>query len=143
VRITPRKDEVKAVVELLESDGYDSADALAKDLIKRVADLFSEREWWAYAFRFGPGSQVLSWGPLSSETEVKRFAERLSVEGEHLSVKLYSTAAALTRLEESAGAVLGKDATLCLNCGHPNGTHMHEKKIGICQLKGCGCRSNK
>jgi hypothetical protein len=142
VRLTPRRDEVKAVVELLESDGYDSADALAKDVIKRVADLFAEREWWAYAFRFGPGSQVLSWGPLSSETEVKRFAEKMGVGGEHLAVRLFSTTAALTRAEENQTSV-GKDAALCPNCGHPNGTHMHERRVGICQLNGCKCQSNK
>lgn len=141
MRLTPRKEEVKAVVELLESDGYDSADALAKDVIKRVAELFAEREWYAYAFRFGPGSQVISWGPLPSETEVKRFADRLGVEGEHLSVHLFSTAAALTRLEATSADVVGKDAILCPKCGHPNGTHRHEKKLGICQIPACGCKS--
>jgi hypothetical protein len=140
VRLTPRREEVKAVVELLESDGYDSADALAKDVIKRVADLFAERDMYAYAFRFAPGSQVLAWGPLTSETEVKRFATRIGLEGEHLAVRLFSTSAALTRVEENKHTA-GKDAVICPKCGHPAGTHRHEKRLGQCQVARCGCKS--
>lgn len=138
MRVTPRKDEVAAIAQLLESPDYDSADALARDVIKRVAELFAEREWYALAWRLGPGSPVLSWGPLSSDSEAEKFGSKLSVGGEGISVKLHSTAAMLQRFEDSDIA----PSTLCGNCKHPHGTHRHEKRLGKCQVRGCKCTTD-
>jgi hypothetical protein len=142
VRVTPRAAEVKAVVQVMEDTGYDTAEAMAKDIIKRVAELFAERDWHAYACRLaGTSGLVLMWGPLSSPTEVQRFASKVGIEGEHREVKLYSTAAMLGRIEDEL-TVEAKDAGTCQSCGHPRGLHLHEKKVGQCQLDGCNCKAD-
>lgn len=135
MRITPRKAEVQEIVKLLESDDYDSADGLAKDVIKRVGELFAEREFYAYAWRAGVGSPVLAWGPLPSEAEVKKFATRANLGGQHLAVRLFSTEAMLGRVEEASK---GKSSH-CPSCGHPLGAHEHPRMSNKCAVGGCRC----
>jgi hypothetical protein len=132
VKITPRKAEVQQIVSLLESDGYENAEALAKDVLKEAAAIFAGREWHAYAWRTGPGAPVLAWGPLSSPTEVKKFAEKAALGGEHLCVKLFSTTVMLDRI---ASAEKGKSKH-CSLCTHPLGAHEHR---GGCAVGGCSC----
>ena len=136
MKITPRKNEVAAVVELLEKEGYESADALAKDVIKKVAELFSEREFYALAWRENAAGLSLCWGPLTSDTEVTRFGEKLALGGQAVSVKLGSVASMLER-HASAEEGLSK---LCTSCRHPHGTHRHEGKLGQCMVRGCKCK---
>lgn len=135
MKVTPRRDEVKAVVEVLESPDYDSAEAMAKDVIKLVATLFAERDWYAFAHRDKPGSLVLAWGPLSSDAEVKRFGKKMALGGEALSVKLYSTARSLRYADEMDTP----PNTECGGCRHPIGLHEHPKTGGACVARGCTC----
>lgn len=135
MKVSPRKAEVTEIVKLLESDGYDSADALAKDVIKRCAELFAEREWYAYAWR-GMGLS-LAWGPLSSETEAKKFAQKTELEGQHAVVKLFSTGSLLSRLAEAESAE--ERGAFCVTCEHPLGAHEHPKMSGKCAVGGCSC----
>lgn len=142
MRLTPRAAEVKAIVELLESEGYDSAEALAKDVIKRVGEIFAERDWYAYAYRLGGADGItVLWGPLSSHNEMKKFADRLALQGEDGIFKLASTAEMLRHVAESEGGVPNPAAQTCLDCGHPGGAHLHERRVGKCQMDRCRCTS--
>lgn len=136
MKLTPRKNEVAAIVELLEKDGYETAEALAKDVIKKVAELFSEREFYALAWREGPTGLSLCWGPLTSDNEVTKFGEKLALGGQAVSVKLGSVASML-ECQASAEEGLSK---LCTTCHHPHGTHRHEGKLGQCMVRGCKCK---
>lgn len=128
------------MVELLESDGYDTAEALAKDVIKKVAELFAERDWYAYAYRLGGTNGItVLWGPFSSHNECKKFADRLELRGEDGIFQLGSTAEQLRLVAEGEAGVQNPATAICLNCGHPGGPHLHEKRIGKCQLNGCRC----
>lgn len=123
------------MVALLESADYDTADALAKDVIKCVAGLFAVREWYAHAWRTGPGAPVLAWGPLSSDAEVTKFAVKAGLGGENISVKLYSTASMLDRIAES-----GKGTSKhCSVCTHPLGAHAHPMNSNRCAVRDCTC----
>jgi hypothetical protein len=135
VRITPRKAEVAEVVKLLEDPGYTSADALAKDVMKLVADLFAEREWFAYAWRTGSGAPVLAWGPFTSDNEARKFADKAALGGEHISVKLYSSASMLDRIAEQGK---GKSKH-CTTCTHPLGAHEHPANGNRCAVGRCAC----
>ncbi|WP_394615916.1 hypothetical protein JNUCC0626_40335 [Lentzea sp. JNUCC 0626] len=138
MRITPRKDEISAVAELLESDAYDSAEALAKAVIKRVAEVLADREFYAGVHRFGPGQLQLAWGPFTSDAEVVKFAKTAALGGEWMSLKLCSTGAFLARREKT----LAQPSTHCSTCRHPHGAHEHPKFGGRCAARGCTCKQD-
>jgi hypothetical protein len=132
---------VKAVVALLESDAYDSPEALAKDIIKTVADELDQREWYALAWRDKLGADALSlaWGVFPSESEAGTFAKSLTFGGVARPVKLYSAVEMQARIDAPEDPV---GRSLCTTCGHPHGTHRHEKRLGKCQVDRCGCTTD-
>lgn len=137
--LTPRKDEIRRVLEVLESADFESGEDMAKAVIKTVHELFEEREWTALAWRDKPDGSSLSlaWGPFTSDTEATRFMKRLEVGGVAQPVTLYSVAMMEAHIARTAA---GK-AKFCPNCKHPVGTHLHERKTGTCMAKGCKCKS--
>lgn len=138
--LRPRKDEIRRVVELLESPDFESADEMAKEMIKLCLDLFEEREWAAILWRdekvTGKDS-FLSWGPFSSTTEAERWIKRLDIGGVARALPLSSIA-----MMDSHIATTNKGkAKNCPNCQHPVGTHMHERKQGYCMVAKCKCKT--
>lgn len=134
MNITPRKAEITALVTLLESDAYDSAEALAKEVFKTAYELLLDRDWWAYALRFKSGPPAIFWGPLSSENEARKFAERAGLVGvEHRAIPLSSVGQQLRRFTENEGPLV---IPVC-ECGHHEGIHKHERAMGRCQR--CRC----
>jgi hypothetical protein len=135
MRLTPRSEEVKAVIEILESDEYDSAQAMAKALIKEVAEILSMRDWWAVAHRFaGDETGGLNWGPYSSVTEAQKAYEKFIGAGEARAVKVYSAG----HLE--AMAVGKKWKGFCEVCHHAKSLHMSEgNSRDKCGLSNCKC----
>jgi hypothetical protein len=139
VNITPRKAEVQALVELLESDQYASADALAKAMFKRIYELFLDRDWHLYAFQWLSGGHPLLWGPFTSEAEVARFAAKMSLGpmGRHGVMSAFSP-------NRQLQIVLDADKKpdrnpICDECGHPKGLHEHKGAGGRCVWRNCKC----
>ena len=139
--LTPRKEEVARIVAMLESTEFEDGPAMARAIIREVHSIFEERDWSALAWRDNPDGTGLSlaWGPFTSDTEAMRFAKRLDVGGVARTVTLYSVHAMMETIE---AATAGKEK-FCPNCGHPVGTHQHERQIGNCQVRGCKCKSMK
>lgn len=139
MRLTPRGAEVKAIVELLESEQFDSADALAKAILKRIGELFSERDFYAWVYRETPDAWYLPYGPFTSESEAKKFAGKYvdSLKGQHMILPLFSTQALVDRLAEHKLPNL-----FCTNptCTHQLLSHEHPKKNGRCAVRGCSCK---
>lgn len=135
MRLSPRKDEIKAVIDILEDDSFENADKMARALIKQVAEQLAEREWYALAHREGPGGMVLFWGPLSSEGEVAKFGEKAALGGQNFSVKLNSTGSMLARMDK-------KTSPYCSTCHHPHGAHQHPSMSGRCALRSCPCKED-
>ena len=115
MQLTPRKAEVTEVVALLESQEFDTAEALAKAIIKTVADQVERREWYAMAWRDKEDGTGLSlaWGPITSEAQVKVLANRMAVGGIVRPVKLHSVGDFLDNLAEQERG----QSTTCGNCG--------------------------
>lgn len=136
--LTPRKDEVRRVLEVLESPDFESGEAMAKAVIKEVHSIFEEREWAALAWRDKEDGTGLSlaWGPFASITEAKRFGTQLEVGGVAQAVTLSSVGMMEARI---ARTEKGK-SKFCGNCSHPVGTHLHERRIGTCMVRGCKCK---
>jgi hypothetical protein len=137
MRLTPRGTEVKAVVELLESEEFDSAEALAKAILKRTAELLAERDFYAWVYRETPDAFYISHGPFTSETEAKRFAGKYvgSLKGQHMILPLFSTAQFVDRLASHK-----LPNYHCADCNHQLISHEHPKIQPKCAVRGCRCR---
>jgi hypothetical protein len=137
VRITPRAEEISAVVEILESGEYDSAADMAKPLIRAVADMLSMRDCIALVHTWSDGARGLNFGPFGSEVEAKSFAGKLSIGGTGHLVKLYSPGTMLANAEGRKG---WKGYCFHPQCGHAAFTHSARGTArGECQLTGCPC----
>ncbi|MFC4089321.1 hypothetical protein [Micromonospora sp. GCM10011541] len=139
MRITPRREEVKVIVDLLESDQFDSAEAMAKALIKEVAELMDMRDWVALTHRFGEQDRVgINWGPFASDSEATKYASKIGINGKFTAVKLYSPGLLL------ANATQAKRPTkdFCTNpfCMHAGSLHSAVGNgRGKCVLELCPC----
>ena len=72
--LVPRKAEIKQVVEVLEDPGYESADAMARALLKLTYRLLQERDWWVAGWQeSNPRENGVRWnhlyGPFASHTD--------------------------------------------------------------------------
>ena len=137
MKLTPRGNEVKAVVSLLESDEFETPEAMAKAIIKEIADLLSQRDFYAWVYRESPDAFYLPWGPFTSESEAKKFAAKyvMAMKGQHMILKLYSTA----ELTEQMGKHKLPDY-FCTSCNHQLISHEHPKIQPKCAVRGCKCR---
>lgn len=136
MKLTPRKDEYAVVTEILEDPSFKNADAMAKAVVKAVAEALGQREWWFYAWRDGDTGPVLTWGPFASEKDVEAFAQKVGLKGESRAMQLFSPGALLDRMEKDDVGVL----RYCGSCKHPIGAHQHPKQSGICAVRGCSCK---
>lgn len=137
MRLTPRGPEVKAIVELLESDDFDSAEALAKAVIKRTAELFEHRDWYAWVYRENPDAFYLPFGIFPSDSEAKKFAGKYveMLVGEHMILRLHSTGLLVEEMAKHK-----RPSTACSTCHHQLLSHEHPKIQPKCAVRGCRCR---
>lgn len=128
MRLIPRGDEVAEVVALLEADGYDSAEALAKDIIKTVVDFLWFREW--HLLVIVSGEHQLVFGPYASEAEAVAHGKL----GANATTKFGTVKTRILAMpEERAGGGFG----YCVveGCGHPAYGHsMAGTSRGKCVL---------
>jgi hypothetical protein len=137
VKLTPRGPEVEAVVRLLDSDGYASAEALAKDIIKTVADELDMRDWYALTHRWQDSQRGINWGPFASPIDALRAAEYVGG-GQFGAVKLFSPGVLVANAKGRKNT-----AGYCRDdqCGHAPFLHlMAGAGRGACGLSTCGCR---
>lgn len=135
MKVTPRGHEVKAVIDIMERDL--TADAMAKALIKEVAEMLAMRDWYALTHRFklDKGNGV-NYGPFASVIEAQKAAEKWIGAGEGGWVKLYSPG----QLE--ARAVGKKWIGYCQTCTHAKNLHLMDgSRRGKCGLSNCRCSS--
>lgn len=122
MRITPRREEVKTVVEILESDQYDSADAMAKALIKTVADALWMRDWYVLGSKFRTEDNFwLPYGPFSSESEAASVYKKTAIGGIAKTVKIYSPGRLIAMVEGKKGW-----SGYCAECGCDPAMHLQE-----------------
>ncbi|MDH6462090.1 hypothetical protein M2302_002265 [Micromonospora sp. A200] len=142
MRITPRKDEVAAVVAILESDQYNSADAMAKAVIKEVAELLDMRDWVALTHRFGDGQLGINWGPFASESEALKLAGKVGINGKFGTVKLHSPGLLLANTVGAKRPT--KDFCTDIRCMHAAWVHSAVgNSRGACVLESCPCDEMK
>ncbi|MEU7148451.1 hypothetical protein AB0B15_10485 [Streptomyces sp. NPDC045456] len=137
MRITPRKEEIDAVKALLEDPGFDSADQMAKALIKEVGEILQMRDWVALVHTWSDGSRGLNWAPFGNAAEAEAFAKKVSVGGSGRLVKLHSPGTMLANIDGKRG---WKGYCQHEQCGHAPFTHSAASAArGACQIPTCPC----
>ncbi|AKY03738.1 hypothetical protein AVT26_gp56 [Streptomyces phage Lannister] len=138
MRITPRAQEVNAVVEILESGEFDGPKDMAKALIKEVAQILAMRDGYALAHTWQDGTAGLNFGPFGTEGDAAKFGERLGgVGGTAHVVKLASPEVLIANQDGKKGWT-----PFCLveGCGHAPFAHsMAGTSRGACMVDGCEC----
>lgn len=120
MRLTPRKEEVNAVVEILESDQYDSAQAMAKALIKTVADALWMRDWYVLGSKFRTEDNFwLPYGPFASVSEAESVYKKTAIGGAAKTVKVYSPGRLVAMIEGKRGW-----PGYCSDCGCDPAMHL-------------------
>lgn len=114
--LSPRRDEVQSIVALLESEDFESADELAKAILKEVAALLSKRDAYGVAIGLPSDGPQLCHGPYYSILDAKRIVREVEARGLVAFIApLLGAGNALREEEESHG----KRCT----CGHPKELH--------------------
>ncbi|MEU9057870.1 hypothetical protein AB0D13_02955 [Streptomyces sp. NPDC048430] len=137
MRITPRKHEYQAVVDILVDPTFESPDQMAKALLKEMGAILQMRDLWVLTHRWADGSKGLNYGPFGSTAEAEAFAKKMSFGGTGRVIPLTSSGIALANHDGKAGW-----PGYCYNprCGHP--PFMHSSvgaSRGQCHLDGCAC----
>ncbi|WP_328310182.1 hypothetical protein OG432_10825 [Streptomyces sp. NBC_00442] len=137
MRLTPRKEEVEVVKALLEDPSFESADQMAKALIKEIAEVLQMRDWIALVHTWSDGSRGLNWAPFGSAAEAEAFAKKVSIGGSGRLVKLHSPGVMLANVGGKKG---WKGYCQHPDCGHAPFTHSAASAArGACQIPTCPC----
>ena len=142
MKLTPRADEYKAVLAIMESDEYKTGEAMAKAVVKQVAEMLWNRDWVALSHHFeGNAAFGINWGPFSSDSEALALARKIGLNGRFGTVHLGSPGALLANVEGKPGA---KGYCQTPDCGHAPFVHLmnkNGKQRGVCPLGTCDCTS--
>lgn len=141
MRFTPRRGEVASIVEILESDAYDGAEAMAKDIIKEVVDILSYRDTYAGTLRLRDGDHGINLGPFYSEADIKSYLKSIATGGEFGAVKVFAPGPIKANQQ---GADDRSPWCLTEGCGHPAYAHLTDgSSRGKCGLSDCECSRYK
>jgi hypothetical protein len=137
VRLTPRGEEVQAVKDILEDPTFESADQMAKALIKAVAEFLTMRDWYALVHRWPTGERGMNFAPFGNEAEAHAFAAKLAIGGTGRLVKLHGPGPFIANIDGRKG---WKGYCQHPDCGHAPFVHSAVgTSKGACQLQACKC----
>ena len=137
--ITPRQDEIRTVVALMEGVSEDEVDmkgapaeavALARDIIKTLGDRFLERSWYVNAVRVDGLTLLYGLGATEKAAETAG-----PTDWPRQVMQVYSAATWTARQVPDSD---GKDVA-CSNCRHPKHLHDWPSKGVAKNRPGKGC----
>ena len=135
--ISTRKHEVDAIVDLLESDRFDSATQMARKVISTAFSLMSEREWYAIVTVLDGGPPI-HYGMFATEGATLKAlkSNSLALLGKSEVVKVNSLSERQAQIDKWEGEVRQE----CAKCGHIEEAHdwPRAKKPG-CIVRSCNC----
>jgi hypothetical protein len=127
--LTPRKAEVDAVVAILIGDSEDEY-TMAKDIIKAVAQVLSERDTIGVRVGFWDGSAGLAIGPFYDKRDAEKCAKDARESGLYgITGRLSGTTSIKTA--ETLGGVF-------CECGHRKELHPKSDRCKV--LPTCDCK---
>jgi hypothetical protein len=134
--LTPRKEEISAVVEVLESDEHEDSTSMAKALIRVIAEQLQQRDAYGVAIGLRTDSMRIAHGPMWTILEAKRVVKEAEARGLVAFVAPLLGASNALRDEEEA------TFKRCV-CGHPAALHGSAIKPKAYTTLGCGTYKNK
>lgn len=139
VSLTPRADEYKPLVEVLESDAYGDAPSMAKALVKRAWELLSMRETHLLVIGH-EGRAELVYGPFSSASQAEKLAKKIGGDArfDYSVVRAFPAGVLEANLDSLPGGGFG----YCRvdECGHMQALHlMNGTARGGCSQPACSC----
>jgi hypothetical protein len=132
---TPRKEEIAPVVEILQSDGYASPEAMAKAVLKEAFGILEMRDWFLLLHDQEQARDQLVYGPFASENDVVKSGELLGGMGGTIRLgKVYGVGKAEMRKK-------GKKWPGNCTCLHvPEWHAIDGSSRGKCRYPGCECK---
>ena len=137
--ITPRSNEVDAVLGILESEDYEDPKAMARAIVKALAEQFAQRDSFGVV-NISPGF-IYGWGPFWTQRDAEKFGGALTAGG----MKPYRlTLAGPEKYQAAPQGRAGGLGEKC-PCGHLALAHGSWSKgtltpgPGACAWKGCKC----
>lgn len=121
--VTPRKNELDAVIAVMESDEYEDAKATARAIVKALYNEWRRREWWVVAHKVGPTAGFTTLHGLEpSEKAAERFAQGMGT-GIATPLMVFPVGAFEDRLEDMKRDEWTRRRHPCADCGHPKELH--------------------
>ena len=124
--ISPRKEEVAAVVALLESDQFDTSQQMGAAIIRQVADDLSRRTTRGVAVGMPGCKPALAIGPFYDVRSAKNCAQEAQEAG---------LEARMARLSGTGSIRAAQTLRRVCLCGHR--TEMHV--FAVCGVTNCKC----
>ncbi|WP_372407245.1 hypothetical protein [Streptomyces luteireticuli] len=122
---------------ILEDPTFESADQMAKAVIKEVAEILQMRDWVALVHTWADGHRGLNFAPFGNSAEAEAFAKRMAFGGTGRLVRLHSPGVLLANTTGKKG---WKGYCLHPECGHAPFTHSAATAArGACQIPTCPC----
>jgi hypothetical protein len=134
--ITPRKEEVQAVVDVLESGEFEDSADMARALVKVIAAELQKRDGYGVAIGLKTDDMRIPHGPYFTILEAKRVVKEAEARGLVAFVAPLLGAGSALREEEEA---YGKRCV----CGHPKELHGSAIKPKAVTTLGCATYRNK
>ena len=140
--LTPRKEEVARVVQVIDSGSYDTPEAMARDLLKLASEILAERVTWVVGATLGEGPPFYFTGPFYDTRSRDAFARA------HKNTGMRFVNVRVGPPNHTLLASYPTPLSPCVTCGHHQGTH--SAKFGCCAFKGptgtrkrdqCDCRA--
>ena len=126
--ISPRKEEVAAVVALLESDEFDTSEGMARDIIKLVADILSLRTTRGVALGMpGQTPPAMAMGPYYTLRDAKKAVTDAQEAG---------LQARMARLDGTGSIKAAQVLKKACACGHRIEAHAWI----TCTIVNCDCK---
>lgn len=139
MKITPRKDEVAKVVEVINKD-YKTAEDAAKAVLKAAAEILTEREDLMVAlYRPTSSRHVFCYGPFGSPADADKIFEKgVGIGGEYRVQAMRP----ITLLGWRANGKASEPwEGFCANCLHPEEEHLWATS-GPAKKERCGHNVN-
>jgi hypothetical protein len=130
--------QVKRIVDILNSEDYDSPEQMARAILKEASSIIGETDSWGAITRIPVNNQFPFevWGPFPDKTQAKKLTTVF--EGAVAFIKMRGTISLDDR--ERLVAPKSNDKS-CETCDHPQFAHLNgTKTMDGCRVPGCTCK---